>query len=93
MSQTKRINYRVVIPVSTHPWISSKGTQEDHERLMSDYCRAIVALVQRHLDVEPASVESDVVCRFCEYPWKSALDDNGLPACCQAAIDEAKKNR
>ena len=89
MKLTKRIDYRVVVSVPDHRWIDTKRTQESHERLMRDACQEVVDGIKRHLDLaENPTIESTEACRFCGYPWESALDEEGKPACCGKALSE-----
>ena len=86
---TKRIDWRVVVPVPSHRWIDILQTQENHERLMRDACKEVVDSIKRHVDTdETPEIHSTEVCRFCEYPWESALDKEGKPACCDKALSE-----
>lgn len=91
MKATKQIDYRVVIDVSEHPWINVSGQQREEE-MMNDTCKQIADAIERacyainHSSGKPR-IESTQVCAFCEYPWASALDNDGKPACCEKAID------
>lgn len=89
MRLTKRSNWRVVIDIPRHRWIDTKGTIENNERLMHDAADEVANNIKRRVDTDEAPrVESDEVCRFCDYPWASALDEDGKPACCDKALSE-----
>ena len=89
---TKEVNYRVVIPVNDHPWMVNKDEVEKNAKFITDHAndlakviRPVAEALSRHYG--KPSVESDTVCAFCEYPWESAREENGKPACCDKAID------
>ncbi len=96
MSATKQIDYRIVICVPRHPWIGSADTAREAQ-LLRDHCEDIVSAIRgvvEHVsrDSDAPRIESTTVCKFCEYPWESACEENGKPACCQKAIDQWETN-
>ena len=89
MKLTKHINWRVVVDVPRHRWVDTKGTLENHERLMREAAKEIADNIKRHIDTdEQPRIEADEVCRFCEYLWASAIDEEGKPGCCDKALSE-----
>ena len=86
---TKQVNWRVVVDVPRPYWIDTKGNLDNYHRKMLYAAEQIATGIQRHVDTdEKPRIESDEVCRFCEYPWASALDDDGKPRCCDKAVSE-----
>lgn len=49
--------------------------------------------IKRHCDVESVSTECDMVCSFCGDIWENIIDENGMPICCNKAIEEYKKDK
>jgi len=79
----KQINFRVEAEPLTG--YHDVATKREAERLVEE--------IKRHCDVNSAYVIYDIVCEFCESDWKSSLDENGCPICCQEALKEWEANK
>ena len=77
----KMTNWRVVV-MPFVPYTRDTNRQ-DAEVLAQE--------IKRHCDIEDLSIEFDMVCKFCDEPLKTGLDENGIPTCCNKALDEYNK--
>jgi hypothetical protein len=86
MKKTIKENYRVEVYPDIWPANSS------HSSYMSSL-RDIRKSIERHIDdVSDIRDEFDTkeVCGFCGTEWGDAIDEDGIPWCCDEAIKEAK---
>jgi len=76
-------NYRVVIPIEDGRWTQKTATEfkMDAEKL--------IASIKKHCDVV-GQYECDVreICEFCGSDWKSSINEEGCPICCNEALQE-----
>ena len=73
--------------VEVYPDIRYMKLTEDRIKSM---CDDIALQIRRHVDVGDVHVTCDtsIVCEYCGYGWE--LDEDGIPACCDKAIEEAE---
>ena len=84
--QTTYSNYRIEVAPQELSFYNYKRPEENHKSMM----RALEDLriaANRHLDHDGISSHFDreVCCQFCETPWEDAIDDDGVPWCCNEA--------
>lgn len=85
-TQTFYSNYRIEV-APPEPWLHShKRLEEKHKSMMRELENLRIA-ANRHLDHDGISSHFDreVCCQFCETPWEEAIDDDGVPWCCNKA--------
>lgn len=84
----KQENHR--IEVTPDMWPYDKDDPKWAKIRMSALCDSI----KRHCDVGSVGVHWDTseVCSYCGHLWSSALDDDGVPVCCDAAVAEHQRS-
>jgi len=66
--------------------------EEKRNQRYEEMCEEIARQVKRHIDgVGYVAVvwDSREVCSFCGYDWE--VDENGVPLCCEKAVEEYKE--
>ena len=93
----RKSNFRVVVePKGLGDFggirVSDSFFGQSQERIAKDYedrCKEMADQIRRHVDnVRSAEVDYDTeeICSRCGYTWE--LDEFGVPACCDKAIEE-----
>ena len=86
MNKIIKENYRVEVYSDVWPQSSSHSI---HISALGD----IKSSIERHVDdISDIRVEWDSkeICEFCGMEWKDAIDEDGIPWCCDKAMKEAK---
>lgn len=94
MKITIKDNYRVeIIPIGQEVTFITR-TPERVEQLYKDVCKEMVEQVKRHIDnVADINMAFDITyyCSHCGREWDE--DEKGVPACCDAAIQEFETSK
>jgi len=88
MKVTRKHNYRVMIEPKGYAGYMSVS-QDDRDSYDLIQCRQIEEQVGRHVDnVYRTTIDYDVEerCSHCKHYWSE--DENGVPECCDTAIEE-----
>lgn len=75
-----------------HVYVYPRWWGWESEKQHIDECERMAKEIRRHVDgVGSAQVcwTTRYVCSYCGYEWEE--DEDGVPVCCQAAIDEFEK--
>jgi hypothetical protein len=85
-------NFKIVIDVTGHPWASSGS--EQNSRYTRNHANDLLRVIQPMAEAlsehyASARIEGEKVCKFCGHNWYLALDENGSPICCEAAMNAA----
>ncbi len=86
MKKTKRENMRVVVEPDMRYMCNPK------EEYVKNICETIKQQITRHADeIGDIYIEWDtlVECEYCGWGWE--LDGEGIPVCCNKAIEEWEK--
>lgn len=86
-TQTTYSNYRVEV-VLQDPWFYNHKTPEEKHASMTRDLEDLRVAANRHLehhDGISSHFDREVCCQFCETPWEEAIDDDGVPWCCNKA--------
>jgi hypothetical protein len=85
MKKILKQNIRVEVIPSSYFYL--RYTEEDLLRI----CARIKNEIARHTDNwDSINIvwDSKEFCEFCGAEWEDATDENGVPGCCQIAVDE-----
>ena len=88
MKKTTRESFRVEVNPDIRYLINPK------EEYVENICNSIKTQIMRHVD-ECGSVrvvwDTLTTCEHCGFEWE--LDEEGIPTCCNKAIDELKEDK
>lgn len=86
-TQTIYSNYRIEV-VLQDPWFyNHKTPDEKHASMLRDLEDLRIA-ANRHLEYHDgigSHYDREVCCQFCGETWDDAVDDDGVPWCCNKA--------
>lgn len=89
-TQTIYSNYRIEVQLE-NPWFyNHKTPEENHVSMLRDLEDLRIA-ANRHLEYHAgisSHYDREVSCKFCGDTWDDAVDDDGVPWCCQEAQDD-----
>lgn len=94
MKVTTRENVRVEA-LPHYGWRSASVSNTEWEMLCMREAETLAAAIRRHCDQDAVIVTYDTVsrCSHCGYVWEDALDEEGRPICCAAAVDEWEREK
>lgn len=87
-TQTIYSNYRIEVALQEQRSCNHKTPEEKHLSMIRDL-EALRIAVTRHLehhDGISSHFDREICCQFCGESWAPAVDDNGVPWCCNKAM-------
>ena len=89
MKITKNENFRLVVEIDERAYSYLRNDQDRLEKALLGECDTIKSQIRRHIDGAGNMYpewDTSITCSHCGYNWEE--DENGVPVCCQEAIDE-----
>lgn len=89
-TQTIYSNYRIEV-VPQKPWFRSHKTPEEKHVSMRRELENLRIAASRHLehhDGISSHFDREVCCQFCGELWETAIDNDGVPCCCDEAVND-----
>lgn len=83
-------NYRIEVELED-PWFYNHKTPDEKHRSMTRDLEDLRSAAIRHLEYHAgisSHFDRKVCCQFCGENWEGAVDEDGIPCCCEEAQND-----